>query len=48
MQAIHLIPTGHSGYSLPAQALCNNLAVIDLNSRLDGRQKPEGIVLWQL
>jgi hypothetical protein len=48
LRGSHLIPTRHSGYSLPAQALCNNLAVIGVKSGLGGRQKPEGIVPWQL
>jgi hypothetical protein len=43
-----LILTRHSGYSLPAQAPCNNLAVIGVKSMLGGKIKPEGIVQWQL
>ena len=44
----YLLLTRHCGYSLPAQAICNNLAVIDLISRFRGKQKPEGIDPWQL
>jgi hypothetical protein len=42
----YLLPTRHCGYSLPAQAICNNLAIIDVKSGLGSKQK--GIVPWQL
>jgi hypothetical protein len=42
----YLIPTRHCGYSLPAQAICNNLAVIVVN--YGPGSKHEGIDPWQL
>jgi hypothetical protein len=47
MRVSYLIPTGQSGYSLPAQAHSNNHAVIDVKSRLDRKQRPEGIDPWR-
>jgi hypothetical protein len=46
MGGSYLIPTRHCGYSLPAQAICNNLAVIGVKSGPSSKQ--EGIDQWQL
>jgi hypothetical protein len=48
MRGSHLLSARHSGYSLPAQACFNNLAVIDMKSRFERKQRPEGVDPWRL